>query len=72
MLFRSPSGNALAVNYRGSYYEIWQAYEALGRYIDNHGYTPSGHPQEIYLETEADGSMQIDNAHNVTRVIVPI
>ncbi len=67
-----PSGNALAVNYRGSNYEIWQAYEALGRYIDNHGYTPSGYPQEIYLETEADGSMQIDNDHNVTRVIIPI
>jgi len=57
-----PSGNALAVNYRGGYYEICQAYEALGRYIDKHGYTPSGYPQEIYLETETDGSVQIDNA----------
>ncbi len=67
-----PSGNAVAVNYRGSYYDIWQAYEALCRYIGEHGYTPTGYPQEIYLETEADGSVQIDNAHNLTRVIVPI
>ncbi len=67
-----PSGNAVAVNYRGGYYDIWQAYEALAAYIDEHGYKPSGYPQEIYLETEADGSVQIDNAHNVTRVIIPI
>lgn len=67
-----PSGNAVAVNYRGGYYEIWQAYEALNKYINQHGYTPSGYPQEIYLETEADGSVQIDNAHNLTRVIIPI
>ncbi|MDD3168424.1 MAG: MerR family transcriptional regulator [Eubacteriales bacterium] len=67
-----PSGNAVAVNYRGSYYEIWQAYEALARFIDEHGYTPSGYPQEIYLETGADGSVQIDNDHNITRVIIPI
>lgn len=66
------SGNAVAVNYRGSYYEIWQAYEALGEYINKHVYTPSGFPQEIYLETESDGSVQINNAHNVTRVIIPI
>ncbi len=67
-----PSGNAVAVNFRGSYYEIWRAYQALGRYMDEHSYTPSGYPQEIYLEIEADGSVQIDNAHNVTRVIIPI
>ena len=67
-----PAGNAVAVNYRGSYYEIGRAYDALSRYIDKHGYTPSGYPQEIYLETKADGSVQIDSAHNLTRVIIPI
>lgn len=67
-----PSGNAVAVNFRGSYYELCQAYEALGKFIIQHGYTPSGYPQEIYLETEADGSVQIGNTNNVTRVIIPI
>lgn len=67
-----PSGNAVAVNFRGGYYELWQAYDALVSYIDEHGYTPSGYPQEIYMETDSDGSVQIDNANNVTRVIIPI
>lgn len=67
-----PCGNALVVNFRGSYYDIWKAYQALSRYIESHGYTPSGYPQEIYLETEADGTVQIDSIQNVTRVIIPI
>ncbi|NLE25476.1 MAG: MerR family transcriptional regulator [Clostridiaceae bacterium] len=67
-----PAGNALVVNYRGRYYEIWKAYEALSVYIQEHGYTSTGYPQEIYLETDADGSVQIDSANNLTRVIIPI
>lgn len=67
-----PAGNAVAVNYRGSYYELWKAYDVLARYIDEYGYTPSGYPQEIYMEIEPDGSVQIENEHNITRVIVPV
>lgn len=67
-----PSGDAVAVNYKGSYFKLWRAYEALGHYIEEHGYTPAGYPQEIYLEIEPDGSVQLDNAHNITRVIIPI
>jgi hypothetical protein len=40
--------------------------------MEKHGYTPSNYPQEIYVETEADGSVDIESADNVTRVIIPI
>ncbi|MDD2218340.1 MAG: MerR family transcriptional regulator [Eubacteriales bacterium] len=69
---RYPSGTAVTVNYRGGYYDLWKAYEALSRYIDENGYVPAGYPQEIYLEIEADGSVRLDEARNVTRVIVPV
>jgi DNA-binding transcriptional MerR regulator len=69
---RYPAGGALAVNYRGGYYDLWKAYAALGRYIDENGYVPAGYPQEIYLEIEADGSVRLDESRNITRVIVPI
>jgi DNA-binding transcriptional MerR regulator len=34
---RYPAGRALAVNYRGSYYDLWKAYSALSQYIDETG-----------------------------------
>jgi DNA-binding transcriptional MerR regulator len=67
-----PAGNAVTVNYRGAYYGLWQAYEALSQYMEMHGYAPSGFPQEIYVEIDADGSVQLDDARNITRVIVPV
>lgn len=67
-----PAGRALAVNYRGSYYGLWKAYEALRRYMEQSGYVPSGYPQEIYLEIDADGSLDLDEERNVTRIIVPV
>ena len=69
---RYPSGTAVTVNYKGGYYDLWKAYEALSRYIDENGYVPTGYPQEIYLEIEVDGSVRLDKAHNVTRIIVPV
>lgn len=69
---RYPAGRALAVNYRGGYYDLWKAYEALSRYIDENGYVPTGYPQEIYLEIEANGSVRLDEPQNITRVIVPV
>lgn len=69
---RYPAEGALAVNYRGGYYDLWKAYEALSRYIDENGYVPTGYPQEIYLEIEADGSVNPDDMSNITRVIVPV
>ncbi|MGE4276571.1 MAG: MerR family transcriptional regulator [Lawsonibacter sp.] len=69
---RYPAGRALAVNYRGGYYDLWKAYAALSRYIDENGYIPTGYPQEIYLEIEADGSVRLDESRNITRVIVPV
>lgn len=67
-----PPGDAVAVNYRGSYYDLSKAYAALSRYIEMYEYTPAGYPQEIYLEAGADGSVHLDDAHNITRVIIPI
>lgn len=69
---RYPAGRALAVNYRGGYYDLWKAYEALSRYIEQYEYSPCGYPQEIYIEIEADGSVNLDEERNVTRVIVPV
>jgi DNA-binding transcriptional MerR regulator len=67
-----PAGDAVAVNYRGNIYNIWEAYEALGRYIESRGYSPSGYPQEIYLEIDPDGSMQLGASDYITRVIIPV
>ena len=69
---RYPAGRALVVNYKGSYYDLWKAYAALRRYIDENGYIPSGYPQEIYLEIEAVGSVRLDETCNITRIIVPV
>jgi len=68
---RYPSGFAITVNYRGSYYDLWKAYEALINYMDQKGLDPSGYPQEIYLEIDSDGSARPDEPGNITRIIVP-
>lgn len=67
-----PSGRAAAVNYRGNYYGLWEAYDALRQYIESHGYVPSGYPQEIYLEIDSEGSVRLDGSNYITRVIVPV
>lgn len=67
-----PAGRAVAVNYRGVYYGLWKAYEALRQYIAWNGYVPAGYPQEIYLVIDADGSLRLDDLNNITRVIVPV
>ncbi|MPN56082.1 hypothetical protein SDC9_203768 [bioreactor metagenome] len=69
---RYPAGGALTVNYRGGYYDLWKAYEALSRYMEQFGYVSSGHPQEIYLEIDAEGSVRLDDPDNITRVIIPV
>ncbi len=69
---RYSSGNAIEVDYRGSYYGLPSAYEALRKYIEKLGYTTCGYPQEIYVEIDADGSVRPDGTDNLTRVIVPI
>jgi DNA-binding transcriptional MerR regulator len=67
-----PSGGAVAVNYRGGYYGLGEAYEALRRYIALREYTPAGYAQEIYLEIDARGSVRLDAADYITRVFVPV
>lgn len=67
-----PAGSAVAVNFQGSYYELGQAYEALGQYMISKGYIPSGYPQEIYLKIDGEGSVRLDDANNITRVIIPV
>lgn len=67
-----PSGNALAVNYKGDYAGLRDAYTAIRRHIAEHGFAPAGYPQEIYLEISPDGSVQPDCENYVTRVILPV
>ena len=67
-----PPGAAVTVNYRGGYYGLREAYEVLSQYIEAHGYVPAGYTQEIYVGIDADGSVSLDDADNVTRVIVPV
>ena len=67
-----PSGKAVTINYRGEYYGLWKAYQALNHYIKSNGYQPSGYPQEIYLEISPDGGVGLEDADNITRVIIPI
>lgn len=51
---------------------MWKAYDALSRYMEQNEFVPVGYPQEIYLEISADGSLDLDEERNVTRVIVPV
>ena len=67
-----PAGDAVTVNYRGAYYGLGEAYEALSRYMEMHGYVPAGYPQEIYVEIDTYGSVQLDDTRNITRVIIPV
>lgn len=67
-----PSGNALAVNYKGNYAGLQDAYAAIRRHIAEHGFTPAGYPQEIYLEISPDGSVKPDCEDYITQVIVPV
>ena len=67
-----PAGDAVAVNYRGGYYGLWQAYAALAQHMAERGLAPAGFPQEIYLEIDASGAVQLDDANYITRVIVPV
>lgn len=67
-----PSGYAAAVNYKGSYNELWKAYEALRQYMEKHQYAPSGYPQEIYIEIGANHSICLDYENNITQLIIPI
>lgn len=67
-----PSSDAVVINYRGDYYDLWEAYEALQKYILSHNYIPTGHAQEVYLEIDANGSIQINDPNYITRVIIPV
>lgn len=67
-----PAGDAVAVNYRGGYYDLWQAYAALAQHMAEQGLSLAGFPQEIYLEIDASGSLRLDDGNYITRVIVPV
>ncbi len=67
-----PGGPAVVVNYRGGYYDLWKGYAALAEYIERNGLISSGRPQEIYLEIDSQGSVNLDDPRNITRVIVPL
>ena len=69
---RYPGGPALTVNYKGNYCDMWKAYEVLGKHLEQNHFVPSGNPQEIYLEIQADGFMDLNDENNITRIIIPV
>lgn len=69
---RYPAIHGVVCNFRGSYYDLWQAYAAIHEYLTDHHYQIAGHAQEEYLEIDAGGAIDITDAHNITRVIVPV
>lgn len=69
---RFPEVTAVTVDFRGSYYELWKAYESLNYYMEQNGLVASGYPQEVYLDIELDGSVKLDDPLNITRVMIPV
>jgi effector-binding domain-containing protein len=69
---RYPAIHGVVCNFRGGYYELWQAYAAIHEYLSDHHYQIAGHAQEEYLEIDAGGAIDITDEHNITRVIVPV
>lgn len=69
---RYPAMHGVVCNFRGSYYDLWQAYAALHEYIATHNYEVAGHAQEIYMEIDAGGAVGITDENNITRVIIPV
>jgi hypothetical protein len=45
-----PGGPAACLLYQGSYAGLGSAYEAVERWVVEHGHTPSGPPWESYLD----------------------
>ncbi|MCX2951442.1 GyrI-like domain-containing protein [Lentzea sp. NEAU-D7] len=62
-------GPAARTVHHGAYDKIPAAYEAVFRWIHEHGHTPSGPPRELYL-TGPDEERNPD--HYVTEVVVPL
>ena len=65
-----PEQDAVYVNFRGAYEDLWQGYNAVYAYMAEHGLEQNGNPQEVYYES-------INTAFNkdcqyLTRVIVPV
>ena len=64
-----PGGPAARTIHRGAYDEIPAAYEAVFRWIHDHGRDPAGPPRELYL-TGPDEEKNSDDY--VTEVVVPL
>jgi len=59
----------VSVVYQGPYQEIGPAYEAIPRWITEHGYVVTGAPREIYLNSPDEVQ---DPADYLTEVVFPV
>lgn len=64
-----PGGPAVRTIHRGAYDGIPAAYEAVYRWIHDHGHDPSGPPRELYLTGPDE---EKDTGDYVTEVVVPV
>lgn len=49
-----PGGEAAVIVHVGPYDTLGEAYQALADWVGEHGYRPSGPPQEVYLTSPAE------------------
>lgn len=64
-----PEQEAVSVDYRGSYEEMYKAYEAIYGYMAEYGFDQSGKPQEIYIDSL--NSAFSENEY-LTRIMIPV
>ena len=64
-----PEQDAVSLDFRGAYEDLWQGYKAVHSYIKKHKLKQNGNPQEIYFESFATGILK-DQC--LTRIIIPV
>lgn len=64
-----PEQDVVSVDYRGLYEDMYQAYEAIYHFMEEHHLEQNGNPQEIYIDSS---NTAFSSDQYLTRVIVPI
>ena len=69
-VYQLPSAKAASVIHRGPFNRIGEAYEALLRWIEIHGYHKAGPTRELFLHVSVPVSRE--HPSNVTEIQVPV
>lgn len=64
-----PEQDAVSVNFRGAYEDLWQGYKAAYAYMAQHALTQDAAPQEIYFESV---NTALAKDEYLTRIIIPV